>query len=191
MVAILNKSCLPLCQVCVCVWMNPPVCVRMCPWSSQGLEKALPHSLHTQGSVCVRMCIFNAPRLLYSLSQYLQLKYLGQGQSHCSCLCLVRPEKVKYALWQSRHSKWSWKLPEEDSPSRDAVTSDMASGTERELVSVSECRRGSWLTGWVCVSSSVTGRCSWGVCGSVGAWREFRRYGSDKECSGWGMVCSG
>lgn len=51
-----------------------PVWVRMWPWSSQGLEKALPQMTQMQGSVCVRMCILRAPRLEYSLSQYLQVK---------------------------------------------------------------------------------------------------------------------
>lgn len=51
-----------------------PVCVRMCPLSSQGLEKAFPQVGQTQGSVWERMCIFSAPRLLYSLGQCLQKK---------------------------------------------------------------------------------------------------------------------
>lgn len=61
-VQFLLKSCLP----------RIPVCVRMCPRSSHGLEKALPQVVHTQGSVCERMCIFRAPRLVYSLGQCLQ-----------------------------------------------------------------------------------------------------------------------
>lgn len=48
--------------------------VRTWPWSSQGLEKAFPQVVQTQGSVWLRMCIFRAPRLRYSLLQYLQLK---------------------------------------------------------------------------------------------------------------------
>lgn len=51
-----------------------PVCVRMCPLSSHGLEKALPQVGHTQGRVCERMCIFSAPKLVYSLGQCLQRK---------------------------------------------------------------------------------------------------------------------
>lgn len=51
-----------------------PVCVRMCPLSSHGLEKAFPQVGHTQGRVCERMCIFRAPRLVYSLGQCLQWK---------------------------------------------------------------------------------------------------------------------
>lgn len=51
-----------------------PVCVRMWPRSSHGLEKALPQVVHTQGSVCERMCIFRAPRLVYSFGQCLQRK---------------------------------------------------------------------------------------------------------------------
>ena len=50
------------------------MCVRMWPRSSQGLEKALPQVGHTQGSVWERMCIFRAPRLVYSLGQCLQWK---------------------------------------------------------------------------------------------------------------------
>lgn len=84
-----------------------PVCVRMCPWSSQGLEKAFPQSLHTQGSVCVLMCIFSAPRLMYSFSQYLQLKYFLLLHSQRSCLHLARPMKLKCSLWQSKHSNLS------------------------------------------------------------------------------------
>lgn len=48
--------------------------VRTWPCSSQGLEKAFPQVAQTQGSVWLRMCIFRAPRLRYSLLQYLQLK---------------------------------------------------------------------------------------------------------------------
>ena len=51
-----------------------PVCVRICPCSSQGRENALPHNLHLHGSVCVRMCILSAPSDTYTFSQYLQLK---------------------------------------------------------------------------------------------------------------------
>lgn len=72
-----------------------PVWVLMCPWSSQGLEKALPQILQTQGSVWVLMCILSAPRLTYSLSQYLQLNDFLDWASQCSCLCLANPEKVE------------------------------------------------------------------------------------------------
>lgn len=51
-----------------------PVCVRMWPRSSHGLEKAFPQVVHTHGKVCERMCIFSAPRLVYSLGQCLQRK---------------------------------------------------------------------------------------------------------------------
>lgn len=51
-----------------------PVCVRMCPLNSQGRENAFPQVGQTHGSVCERMCIFKAPRLLYSLGQCLQKK---------------------------------------------------------------------------------------------------------------------
>lgn len=54
------------------MYTNLPVCVRICPLSNQGLENAFPHVVHTQGSVCERMCILRAPRLLYSLGQCLQ-----------------------------------------------------------------------------------------------------------------------
>lgn len=54
-------------------WFSP-VCVRMWPRSSHGLEKAFPQVVHTQGRVCERMCIFRAPRLVYSLGQCLQRK---------------------------------------------------------------------------------------------------------------------
>lgn len=53
-----------------------PVWVRTWPCSSQGLEKAFPQVPHTQGSVWLLMCILRAPRLTYSLLQYLQLKAL-------------------------------------------------------------------------------------------------------------------
>lgn len=46
----------------------------MWPRSSHGLEKALPQVVQTHGSVCERMCIFRAPRLLYSLGQCLHRK---------------------------------------------------------------------------------------------------------------------
>lgn len=46
----------------------------MWPLSSHGREKALPQVGHTQGNVCERMCIFRAPRLVYSLGQCLQKK---------------------------------------------------------------------------------------------------------------------
>lgn len=59
--------------------------VRMWPRSSQGLEKALPQMVQRQGSVCVRMCILRAPRLVHSLSQNLQVKQSWQG----SCRCLA------------------------------------------------------------------------------------------------------
>lgn len=72
-----------------------PVWVLMCPWSNQGLENALPQILQTQGKVWVRMCIFRAPRLTYSLSQYLQLNDFLDWASQCSCLCLASPEKVE------------------------------------------------------------------------------------------------
>lgn len=71
-----------------------PVWVRMWPWSSQGLEKALPHTLQTQGNVWVRICILRAPRLAYSLSQYLQVKAHPVGRWQCSCWCLARPARV-------------------------------------------------------------------------------------------------
>lgn len=46
----------------------------MWPLSSHGLEKALPQVVQTHGSVCERMCIFKAPRLLYSFGQCLHRK---------------------------------------------------------------------------------------------------------------------
>lgn len=76
-------------------WLLLPVWVLMCPWSSQGLEKALPQILQTQGSVWVLMCILSAPRLTYSLSQYLQLNDFLDWASQCSCLCLANPENVE------------------------------------------------------------------------------------------------
>lgn len=56
------------------LWEHSPVWVRTWPCSSQGLEKAFPQVAQTQGSVWLRMCILRAPRLRYSLLQYLQLK---------------------------------------------------------------------------------------------------------------------
>lgn len=58
-----------------------PVWVRTWPCSSQGREKAFPQVAHTQGSVWLRMCILRAPRLRYSLLQYLQLKALRDWRS--------------------------------------------------------------------------------------------------------------
>lgn len=58
-----------------------PVWVRTWPCSSQGLENAFPQVLQTQGSVWLRMCILRAPRLIYSLLQYLQLKALRDWES--------------------------------------------------------------------------------------------------------------
>ena len=55
--------------------------VRTWPCSSQGLEKAFPQVPQTQGSVWLRMCILRAPRLRYSLLQYLQLKALRVWES--------------------------------------------------------------------------------------------------------------
>lgn len=55
------------------------------------------------------MCILSAPRLLYSFSQYLQLKYVLLLHSHWSCLCLAKPMN-KCSLWQSEHSNLSWLL---------------------------------------------------------------------------------
>lgn len=46
----------------------------MWPRSSHGLEKAFPQVVHTHGKVCERMCIFSAPRLVYSFGQCLQRK---------------------------------------------------------------------------------------------------------------------
>ena len=57
------------------------MCVRTWPCSSQGLEKAFPQVPQTQGSVWLRMCILRAPRLRYSLLQYLQLKALRVWES--------------------------------------------------------------------------------------------------------------
>ena len=70
---------------------DSPVWVRTWPCSSQGLEKAFPQVLQTQGSVWLRMCILRAPRLIYSLLQYLQLKALRDWgslatESPVSCL---------------------------------------------------------------------------------------------------------
>lgn len=79
----------------------------MCPWSSHGLLKALPQSLHLQGSVWVRMCILRAPRLTYTLSQCLQLKVFFAVDSSLAeqwnCWCLERPEYVEYDLLQKLH----------------------------------------------------------------------------------------
>ena len=60
---------------------HSPVWVRTWPCSSQGLEKAFPQVPQTQGSVWLRMCILRAPRLRYSLLQYLQLKALRVWES--------------------------------------------------------------------------------------------------------------
>lgn len=96
--------------LCTCDNLHWPVWVRMCPWSSQGLENALPQRLHTQGSVCVLMCILSAPRLTYSFSQYLQLKYFLLLHSHWNCLCFAKPKTLKCSLWQSKHSNLPWLL---------------------------------------------------------------------------------
>ena len=47
-----------------------PVWVLMCPCSSQGRENDLPQKGHLQPAVWVRMCMFRAAGLLYSLSQW-------------------------------------------------------------------------------------------------------------------------
>ncbi len=84
-----------------------PVCVRMWPCSSHGLENALPHCMHLQGNVCVRMCIFSAPSELYSFSQYLHLNFFLEAASSLAvqwnCWCLDRPEYVEYDLEQKVH----------------------------------------------------------------------------------------
>ena len=56
-----------------------PVCVLIWPCKSQGRLNDFPHSLHWQGSVCVRTCILRAPIVVYFLSQYSQLpiEFLG------------------------------------------------------------------------------------------------------------------
>lgn len=73
---------------------NPPVWVRMWPWSSQGREKALPQMAQGQGSVCVRRCILRAPKLLYSLSQCLQEKQRCACSWQCGSRCLASPAGV-------------------------------------------------------------------------------------------------
>lgn len=167
----------------------------MWPCSSQGLEKAFPQSLQTHGRVCVRMCIFRAPRLTYSLSQYLQLKNLWHCHSQWSCLCLARPEKVKYALWQSKHSKRSWPLGPGSPRNVVGLLGTTSPGTRSSGI---ECNR--WksagvlngskvscesMKGWTAagtagkVTHSCSGlceaACTWGVCVGcdldTGAWK--------------------
>ncbi|TNN50845.1 hypothetical protein EYF80_038928 [Liparis tanakae] len=55
------------------------------------------------------MCILRAPRLTYSFSQYLQLKYFWPLHSHWSRLCLAALEKLECSLRRSEHSKHSWR----------------------------------------------------------------------------------
>lgn len=121
-------------RVCVCVCQ--PVCVRMCPWSSQGLEKAFPQSLHTHGSVCVLMCILSAPRLMYSFVQYLQLKCFLLLHSHSSCLCVAKPMKLKCSLWQSKHLNLSWLLQSEGTAGK-RVARDTEGGWRLSLLLLS------------------------------------------------------
>ena len=67
----------------------------MCPWSSHGLENAFPQRWHLHGNVCVLMCIFNAPRLTYTFSQYLHEKDFfawPSAAAQWNCWCLDRPE---------------------------------------------------------------------------------------------------
>lgn len=85
-----------------------PVCVRMWPRSNQGLEKAFPQVVHTQGRVCERICIFRAPRLLYSLGQCLQRK---AGLAAVTCISLSSSsggliwviEPVHFILWRGAY----------------------------------------------------------------------------------------
>ncbi len=76
--------------------------VRMCPLNSQGRENAFPQVGQTHGSVCERMCIFKAPRLLYSLGQCLQKKagrVAGTVASLLSSLCLLCSCSCASACW--------------------------------------------------------------------------------------------
>lgn len=78
----------------------------MWPRSSHGLEKAFPQVVHTHGKVCERMCIFSAPRLVYSFGQCLQRKaglaaVAGASRSSSSSgglLCAITP--VHFIRWR-------------------------------------------------------------------------------------------
>lgn len=80
-----------------------PVCVRMWPRSSQGLEKAFPQVGQTQGSVCERMCIFRAPRLVYSLGQCLQKK---AGLAAVTGATLSSSVRAPWLLMPVRLGRW-------------------------------------------------------------------------------------
>lgn len=56
------------------VTVASPVCVLMCPCSSQGREKHLPQVGHLQPWLWVRMCWLKAGVLTYTLSQYGHLR---------------------------------------------------------------------------------------------------------------------
>ena len=53
-----------------------PVCVRIWPWRSQGLENTLPQKLQAQPPEWVRSCMLRAAELLYTLSHCEQLNLL-------------------------------------------------------------------------------------------------------------------
>lgn len=80
-----------------CTQLNgfSPVWVLMWPCRSQGREKAFPHNLHLQGSVCVLICIFKAPSEVYVLLQYLQdNSFFPCSAEQWNCLCFDKPLKV-------------------------------------------------------------------------------------------------
>lgn len=79
----------------------------MWPRSSHGLEKAFPQVVHTQGRVCERICIFSAPRLVYSFGQCLQRKAglaavtgasLSSSSSGWGLVCCMTP--VHFIRWR-------------------------------------------------------------------------------------------
>lgn len=74
-----------------------PVCVRMWPCNNHGRLNAFPQIVHLHGSVCVRMCIFSAPKDTYVFSQYLHANSLR------GCWCFLRAVSVTKLLSQSWH----------------------------------------------------------------------------------------
>lgn len=84
-----------------------PVCVRICPCSSHGLEKHFPQYWHLQPWLCVRTCMENAGILTYNLSQWGHLLAFLSPGLRCVCRCLAKLLEVLYLLPQSLHS-WSF-----------------------------------------------------------------------------------
>lgn len=117
----------------------------MCPLKSHGREKAFPQVGQTQGSVCERMCIFRAPRLLYSLGQCLQKnagRVAGTGGSLLSSLCPALPLLLRLGLLVC----WGWYVSEESGLGGSDVRPSSSSPLLLQLTLEGELRSsGPWL----------------------------------------------